>query len=285
MPASGNSRRNLQATRRNKHYIAVLLLCYNLFTAFTIHNQLPSPTELAEDPSRAESVLERFIQHLYDDDRPMYLAKHTILAMQYYHRSLKGRLRVAWDSIESWGYEQDATNRPPMTVLILFAFVALCRLRGMQALRQGDNVRFRQLFIISILAEASFFGLLRPGEMFALCKVLIYMPSSSTSCQWAVAAVERPKAWRAMGKRQFATLRSRNLVAWLAWLIPHFSNRMLFWSWSPVVFRNMMTEIMCELGLQKWHFTPGSFRAGGATHWAQLGIDVGRLRFWGPRVG
>jgi hypothetical protein len=43
----------------------------------------------------------------------------------------------------------------------------------------------------------------------------------------------------------------------------------------------MMAELVKELNLSEYHFTPGSFRAGGATLWASMGVDIARLRFWG----
>jgi hypothetical protein len=199
--------RNLQQTRRSSQYTAVLSLAYSLLVSFSISHSSPHPRTLVDQPAAANDLLIEFIQELYDLQKPLYIARHAILAVQHYHRTLKGLLRPAWDSIESWTFELEATSRPPMPVIVLFAFVALCRLRAIQAAKDGQPLLGYQLFVLSILAESAYFGLLRPYEMLALSRILIYLPYHSGGNRWPIAAIERPKAWRAMGKRQFATLR------------------------------------------------------------------------------
>jgi hypothetical protein len=277
---SETGKRNLQATRRMQKYRRVLWLCWQLLTSFAVAHHFTTPQMLSSDASEANSLLIAFTQHLYDDDKPLYLAVHAILAIQYIHRGLKGRLRPAWDSIESWQFEVETTNRAPMPLLVLYAFTTACRIQGLYQALHGNKVHAYQLIVMSVLSEMAFFGLLRPGEMLALRKGIIFLPNLFSGTRWPSVAIERPKAWRAMGRRQFATVRAP-LGDWLAWLLVGFSAREKLWIWDAVVFRKLMHSTLIAMGLGQFGFTTSSFRAGGATHYATTGVDIHRLKFWG----
>jgi hypothetical protein len=276
-----STKRNLQATRRSGTYRKALLISWNLLAAFCIHHSLAGPRDVGANPDMANRILIAFCQDLYQNEQAIHLATNSILALQYVHRNLRGQLRAAWDSVETWSQEVDNQNRPPMPPVVLGAFCGLARLKGLQAGLRGDKALGYMYITMALWAKAAFYGLLRPYEMFALCPALICIPSTTSNLMWTIAAIEQPKAWRALGRKQFATLRHPGISEWLRWLLPLLSKRDRFWPSTHIRFRQMMADLLKELNLSEYHFTPGSFRAGGATLWASMGIDIARLRFWG----
>ena len=63
--------------------------------------------ELESFPRELERSLVDFIQSVYEAKGSFLRAKYSVLATQTVFRSLKGQLRLAWDSIESWEQERE----------------------------------------------------------------------------------------------------------------------------------------------------------------------------------
>ena len=104
--------RDLQATRRGLPYRRRLALAWSELSKFAKSSGWPSPAGLARIANR---LLVAFVQQQFDLGRNIGTARHAVLSVQYAHRSLKGHLREAWDSLESWQQEAECGTRtePP----------------------------------------------------------------------------------------------------------------------------------------------------------------------------
>ena len=70
-------------------------------------------------PKRANEALVEFIQWLFSSGEPVWIAVHALLAVQTARRDLKGSLRPAWDSIQSWRLQMPVRSRVPLPYLLL----------------------------------------------------------------------------------------------------------------------------------------------------------------------
>ena len=229
-----------------------------------------------------QRLLIAFIQHCYEGEADIHTARHAILVVQFLGRHLKGKLRGAWDSIESWSAEVESFLRPPLPVRALQALVGMARVLGYAYAKQGDRTPALELFTLASLLEVGFYGLLRPGEMLSLCPRLVALPgSAAVASSFAIISIQITKNPRAMGRQQFAVVRHPTAAAWLKWLFEDQPEDKLIWSWSPARFRGRFKWLSSLLGLTDCHSVPASCRAGGATYFYQLGVEPTRLAFWG----
>lgn len=79
-----------------------------------------------------------YLQHLFDSCRALWFDEHAVLATHTRWRSLKGKLRRAWDSISACRMSQPITSRVPIPKRILdeFSYYAvICAMSGDAALR------------------------------------------------------------------------------------------------------------------------------------------------------
>ena len=76
---------------------------------------------LARDVRVLTDMLIRFVSHLQANRRPLWLASDAILAMQTWGRTLKGQIKAAWDSVQSWKMMQPIKSRVPINHSILRA--------------------------------------------------------------------------------------------------------------------------------------------------------------------
>ena len=137
----GSRVRDLQGTRRSAPYTKTLARCWNLLRDFSRARGLCDPVNFGSaSVSSVNNILQQFIQHLYSTGDGHDIARHAVLSVQFVHRGLKGKLRPAWDSIESWQGERNVSLRQPLPMVVLGAICACARLWGMQAFMTGNKV-------------------------------------------------------------------------------------------------------------------------------------------------
>ena len=121
-------RRNLQDTRVGRGYLQLLWEGYVLFNHFCLYVLLESTERLCEVADSANRALVAYIQYAYDHQIPFKKCLHGVLGTQHLHKHLRGKLRTAWESIQSWSDEIPSKLRTPITAEILEAAVMACRL-------------------------------------------------------------------------------------------------------------------------------------------------------------
>jgi hypothetical protein len=153
---------------------------------------------------------------------------------------------------------------------------------GLREIAAGQTAHGWRYFAFAAVTEAAFYGLLRPSEALAMSPGLVSTPEECSGLPMqAIVAVTKLKNRRALGKTQFAAVRSESCTRWLRWLLDECSDGSAIWPLSYASYRRQFRDILGLLGLESLGYTPASLRAGGATYWHLFGVDPGRLKFWG----
>ncbi len=160
---------------RSKHYDRMLKLsCMELLTFCSCSGGHFG--RLIATPKVTNRVLLCFLRKQRQTGGNLTLARHAVLVCQTMNRQLRGHLRPCWDLIQDWQESVPSQLRNPMPLLILESITVLARLYGMQA---SGLARFEWLALACLL-EVGFWGLLRPGELYALTRGKITLPSDGT---------------------------------------------------------------------------------------------------------
>ena len=163
---------NLQKSLLSQDYRKRLCDALAIFSAFCASSGIPWQS-YREDGRRMEVALITFIQHCCDKKLSLSLARHSILAVQKRFRSLKGRLRRAWDSIAAWQLQRPVKSRPPMGKPVMEAIFSVAMLFAFE-LRPGQRAYWVSF---GLCIWIGWFGLLRPKEIFNLLLNHIRLPS------------------------------------------------------------------------------------------------------------
>ena len=270
--------RNLQATRRSAPYNRRLLQGWAVVCCWLAAHTTVNIEDFENDVAGANRYLVHILQWLYDSEgvTAYVLGKHCVLAVQNFFPSLRGKLRSAWESIESWSYEIPGQLRTAIPLQVMLAMAVLARVLAVET---GDYLWWS----LSVLLETGFFGLLRPSEFLKLQRQHVSLPDALSSLSNALAMVSifNPKNKRQLGSSQFAIIRNTCSSSWLAWFCNGLRLTDRLWPGSPDRFRAMVKYLGRLLGLEDWRILPSGLRPGGATHFFGLGTEPGRLMFWG----
>ena len=139
---------------------------------------------------------------------------------------------VCWDSVRSCEQLRPGSMRVPIPCLVAEALFTYGIARGFQ--EQGQACRGWICFTISVLC--CFSGLLRPGELAALCPEHIRLPGLGLHglVDKAVVCIQTSKTRRSLGRQQVATIADDRAIAWLGWLVRDMEagSRILSWRHS-----------------------------------------------------
>lgn len=273
--------RNLQATRISGSYLKVLGQAWTALIQFCISQGFAQPSTVGKNLSLANYILVEFIQHLYDTNNTLHLARHAVLAVQTVHRELKRHLKPAWDSIGSWTMDKEVSLRKPLPLLVLQAATALARALALDALLKGNSSSGEWLLVATLL-DTGFYALLRPEEILKLSRKCVSFDSALRDGKgWASLAIENPKNRRSMGRIQYACVRSQRVSQWLQRFGADLNPQDTVWPYNRHRMVKRFAELMSLLHLEHCHFTLGSLRAGGSSHYFQNGVEPTRLKYWG----
>ena len=269
---------NLQADRLSLAYKRRLGKAAVLFSQWC-QRRGASTAALSKDPVKMNSWLIQYLQTLYDTHRPFWLAKHTVLAMQTLFRPLKGQLRQAWDSVGTWRLQKPVQSRTPMRLEIMtaLAFVAVLHATVL------DMKRCREWMAFSVALRVGWWSLLRPKELFGLKRGHLRLPSVSSfgGLRVAVLTIVNPKNKAFMGRLQVRMMRDEDSLAWLGWHCASLETADLLWPYSRQLFVKLLRDALRFFDLEHLGLTPGSLRAGGATHMLETGVPVQNIKYAG----
>lgn len=270
---------NLQRERLSPAYRHRLWKAGNLFAQFCQSHHHHHLQHVLMDANRANTALIEFIQHTYEIRRPLWLATHAVLAVQTVNRELKGHLRPAWDSIQSWRLTRPVQSRTPLPE---FVMKALCYFGVMQAMYYDTN-RALVWFPFSVNLRFAFYALFRPREMFMLVRCCLKLPFRSLlgGGRVAVATILDPKNRAFMGRLQVRMVRDFAAIAWMEWYVEGMSPSAPLWPFSDHIFRVCLQTSLEHFGLEKLGITVASLRAGGATWLLEQGTPLSNIRFAG----
>ena len=227
-------------------------------------------------PAGAERHLTKFVQFCYDNGMNIWIPRHAILAVQHLWRGLKGSLKRAWDSIQSWQMTLSARNRIPFPLEVIDALFVWAILAA------TDFPHFAPLlYSFSVCLRLGFHGLLRPGELWRLTCGDIRLPWSGGHGAPLTGALRDTKNRRFLGRSQFFMISEAALVRWMEWFMLGRSQLDLLWPYSARAFRDLLRLGLECLELGGVGYSPGSLRSGGTTHLFSLGLEIGRIKFLG----
>ena len=271
---------NLQEARVGDTYKETLNKAYTRFQHWALVNQKPSPESLEFDPKGMNELLVEHIQFLFEEQRGVSSGRHAILCIQHKYRHFKTQLVYAWDSVKSWEQLQPLRTRVPLPVLVLNASFAFGMVTGFSSVGKAAC----EWISWSVGLITSFEALLRPCEWCAMTAERIALPCGRlhASLKKGVLTIVNGKNRRTFGKVQNAIVECDRVIEWLRWLVEGLPEHVRLMPGGTALFRALFTKAVKALGLEKMKITPGSLRAGGATHkFVNDLLDIGKLKFRG----
>jgi hypothetical protein len=243
------------------------------------HQRRINLADASQNPPYMSSLLTDYLQQLFDEGAAYWWALHAVLYVQTEWRPLRGYLTRAWDSVSTWRLHMPVSSRIPLRYELVQALCFAAVLFG----STFEPVLASVWFGFAAVLRFSFFGLLRPKELYTLRIADILVPRRGTHSllQCAVATIREPKNRAAGGRLQVRLVRDEIAVAWLAWVIAERPLTDLLWPFGTGGFQRALRKLLKFTGLHTLGITPGSIRAGGATALLEQGLSVANIMFAG----
>ena len=224
-------------------------------------------------------LLVSYCQFCYDSGKAYWVALYAVLGIQTIARALKGQLRAAFDSLQTWKLSMPIHSRLPLRHEIV---VALSHYSIMAALSL-DTGRAEVWLLFAGVLRLFFFGLLRPKEFLSLDRKDVRLPSAGAfrNLSSGVVIVRDPKNRAHSGRLQARLLRDPACVAWLSWVLALLPDSSRIWPYSCEVFIQLFQRALSFFELGATGFSLGSFRAGGATALLESGMAISQIKFCG----
>ncbi len=147
--------RNLLATRLSPAYRRSLARAWLAFSEFCAQTGRSDPAAVDQQPKVLEGLLVEFIQSLYDVGGTFLTGKYAVLATQTIFRATRGQMRKAWDAVESWEQEREASLRRPLSREMLYCIVGVARLLAWDLALRIPSVAAEWL-LVALLLETAF---------------------------------------------------------------------------------------------------------------------------------
>ena len=214
------------------------------FFAYLKEEHITLPTRRDE----MDQLVSDYLEYLWAEGEGRATASTFMAALQDHQPKLRHNLPGSWRLMKTWSVHEVPARAPPMTESVLRAMVGWSVLQGYET------------FGLSLLV--GFYGLLRTGELLSLQSWQIHMSSPQ---QPAVINLGLTKSGKRQGAAESITLTEKHVLQHLwAWKrrVPEHT----FLTLKPHAWRNLFTECLRKLKLDKWEFRPYSLRRGGATH-------------------
>ena len=267
---------NLQNERLGPAYRRRLRVAGDRLSNYCYDNSI-SLSDLAEDPAGMNQLLVDFIQYLFSKRVAMWWAIHAILSVQLCYRPLKGQLRMAWDSIESWRLRAPVLSRRPMQRDIMQAIA----LFGIFSASSFEPRLANMWLSFSVCIMTGWWGLLRPAELLNLTVGCLKLPKLCGQPWLASILIKDAKNRAYLGRLQTSLIRDEATVSWLVWYTWGMSDFEPLWIGGRALFVSCLKQALSFLKLMKAGFTAGSLRAGGATYWLENGLHPATIRYMG----
>ena len=271
-------RKDLQQARLSEAYKHRLEKSFTVFKSWGSCKKLDVEA-LSGSGEEMSCALIGFIQDLYEVGGALWVGTHAVLAAQTRWRNLRGQLRPAWDSIQSWKMLVPLTPRVPLPEVLLEA-IARWAVFAALVLDPGHAPEW---WCFAAVIRLGFYALLRPKEIWNLLRSDIRMPGPRSLLREpiSVLTIREAKNRAYMGRLQIRTVRAPHASAWLAWLLDGAPSSAPVWPFPASAFRRRLDQALAFFGLEASRITPASLRAGGATAMLEAGDSITSIRFAG----
>ena len=126
---------NLQNSRITEEYREVLCTALRAFVLWLSLRALPKVGELVLQPQELQERLVDYLQYMFDSGASLSAGRNTVLALQTFHRQLRGHLLLGWDSVRSWEQLRPGSMRIPIPHLIVEALFSYAVAMGFRLQR------------------------------------------------------------------------------------------------------------------------------------------------------
>jgi site-specific recombinase XerD len=204
--------------------------------------------ELPTKKDCMDALVSDYLEYLWAQGEGRATASTFMAAVQDFQPKLRHNLPGSWRLMKTWAVHEVPARAPPMTEAVLRAMVGW-------AVTQGHET-----FGLSLLL--GLYALLRTGELLSIQAWQIHVDSPN---QPAVLNLGLTKSGKRQGAAESVTLTEKHVIQHLwAWKIrvPEHT----FLTLKPHAWRNLFSECVQKLKLDRWEFRPYSLRRGGATH-------------------
>ena len=221
-----------------------------------------SRSSLFQDVQDLNSVLELYIESMWEEGEGRSSPSYLMAAVQYHQPRTKRQLNGSWALVSLWNRLEQPRRATPLTPELVLSFAGKFLEWGWPELAHGIVVGFA--------------GLLRTGELFRLKREHVVLPQRQG--QNAVLFLEDTKT----GQRRFeqwekVSLHEPGAISALRRLCHGRRNDELLLQTSQVKFRELWKAIVQGSDLQSFHFIPYSLRRGGATSLYKAGVSFDTL--------
>lgn len=231
-------------------------------------------------PRAADKLLGQYVMDRHSDKSLVHrsVVKHALLGCQHLVPALRRQLHSAWENMRVWEEQVSTRLRPPIPIPLWCLMIGLARAHGWAT----HNLELRRTwFVFSVMLELGVLCLLRPGELCRLRHSDFALPGDLSVGRVNTAVrIISPKNRRQFGEQQFVTMMHPNVVLWLRMILNEGQDAPL-WPGKPALFSKFFKQLVKELGIEGFKFTPASLRPGGATMFYTMGIPIALLRFLG----
>ena len=264
---------SLEAGRKSAIYRQRLAKGWELFIVWCVGAEVFP--EFLKCVDRANGILVRFVQEMFDREERMWLVRHSVLAVQTKYFHLRGRIPRPWDALRGWKRNVRVKSRVPMLTIVLRCLFAEGLLHGLR------HPRTAHFYICgAILLRVGFEALLRPQELMALTArdvSFVFFNQAWT----AVLAIIDPKNRSSYGTFQFARVYDESVVKWLRWLVAGLPPAVKLWPSGRPRLVWVLDRLLGLGGFENTGYTLGSLRPGKATEMILAGFHPGTVKFSG----
>ena len=215
--------------------------------------------QLPQKREHMDNMVSDYLEYLWAQGEGRATANTFMAALQDHDPKLKHQLPGSWRLMKTWSTHEVPARAPPMTEAVLRAMAGWAVTKG------------HETFALSLLV--GFYSLLRTGELLALQAWQIHMSSPN---QPAVLNLGLTKSGKRQGASESVTLTEQHVLKHL-WAWKRRVPRHTFLTLKPHAWRDLFSECLVKLKLDRWEFRPYSLRRGGATHLFVKGESLDRV--------
>ena len=203
---------------------------------------------LSIKPSKLDSTLSEFINHMFQEGDQLTYAGHLISSIKRFYPQLRLALPITTQFYKNWAKSHVPVRATPASWELVEAMVSL-------ALHREDAP-------LALLLTLGFLCLLRTSEMMLLTHAHILLHPSG-----AALSVVIPTSKTSQGNPQVLQVEDAHTVALAkaTLLTSRRGKARPLWSRGPHQFRRVFQELLSTLGFTSGEYLPYSLRRGGAT--------------------
>ncbi len=197
-----------------------------------------------------DPICEEWIEYRWSSGATLGSIGDALCGLQFYWPETKGYLRSSWKLYKNWRRIEVPTRAPPISALIVRAFVAWL----------VEQEHLCSAFLIAL----GFHAYLRTGELLSL-KFRDLQLGATTG----IVTIRGGKSGLRHNIDEAVAIYDSLVVSLgqLVALLPHNSHpQSPVWPWSAAAFRKSFNRCVDQFGLQHLSYKPYSLRRGGATH-------------------